>query len=87
MANHRKRRPKTRAQMRKLVEEIVLTEEDGKILDSVWDQMRRELLRKRRQEAQKKAASDLRELAKTSSELRAAFDAEVTDDGAEDGSV
>lgn len=73
MANPRKPRPKTKPQMRKLVEEIVLTEEDEKILDSVWDQMRRELLQKRRREQRKKTATQLLDLARENPELHAAF--------------
>jgi len=76
MANSQKPRPKTKPQMRKLVEEIVLTEEDEKILDSVWDKMRRELIQKRkREEAQnrKKSAAQILDLARENTELREAL--------------
>ena len=76
MANSRKPRPKTKPQMRKLVEEIVLTEEDEKILDSVWDQMRRELIQKRKREKtqqRKKSASRVLVLARENIELRDAI--------------
>jgi hypothetical protein len=72
MASSRKPRPKTRTQMRKLVEEIVLTEEDEKILDSVWDKMRRELLEKRRREKaqqRKKAAGRILDMARKNPKL------------------
>ena len=76
MANSRKPRPKTKPQMRKLVEEIVLTEEDEKILDAVWDKMRRERIQKRRhEEAQnrKKSAAQILDLARENTELRDAL--------------
>lgn len=80
MASSRKPRPKTKAQMRRLVEEIVLTEEDETILDQVWDKMRRELFEKRKrekaQERKKKAVRILR-LAARHPELRRAIVAEV----------
>jgi hypothetical protein len=62
--------------MRRLVEEIVLTEEDEKILDSVWDQMRRELIQKRRREQaqnRKKSAAQILDLARENTELREAI--------------
>ena len=76
MANSRKPRPKTKPQMRKLVEGIVLTEEDEKILDSVWDQMRREIIQKRRREEarnRKKSAGLILDLARENTELREAL--------------
>lgn len=72
MANSRKRRPKTKAEMRKKVEEIVLTEEDERILDSVWAQMRRELIQKRKREQaqkRKKSAGKILDLARENPEL------------------
>ena len=73
MANSRKQRPKTRAQMRKKVEEIVLTEEDVAILDSVWDKMRRQIRekhrRRREQERKKKTAGKILDLAREHPEL------------------
>lgn len=72
----RKPRPKTKRQVRKMVEEIVLTEEDEKVLDKVWDEMRRELIerrkRKEREERMKKAKQIL-ELARENPELRNAI--------------
>jgi hypothetical protein len=76
MASSRKPRPKTKPQMRRLVEEIVLTEEDEKILDSVWDQMRRELIQKRKREKaqnRKKSAARILDLARENTELRNAI--------------
>lgn len=76
MANSRKPRSKTKPQMRRLVEEIVLTEEDEKILDSVWDQMRRELIQKRKREEalnRKKTATQILDLARENGELREAL--------------
>jgi len=62
--------------MRKKVEELVLTEEDEKILDKVWDEMRREILerrkRKEREERRKKARQILA-LARENPELRNAI--------------
>lgn len=77
MASPRKPRPKTKAQMRRLVEEIVLTEEDEKILDSVWDKMRRELSEKRRREKRKKKAAQILDLARENPELFVALFGEV----------
>jgi len=76
MASSRKPRPKTKTQMRRLVEEIVLTEEDEKIMDSVWDRMRRELMEKRRREKaqqRKKRAAKILDLAQQHEELRDAI--------------
>jgi len=81
MPSPRKPRPKTRAQMKRLVEEIVLTEEDEKILDSVWDRMRRELLEKRRREKaeqRKKKAGRILDLARENPELLEEILKEVT---------
>lgn len=66
--------------MKRLVEEIVLTEEDEKILDSVWDKMRRDLLEKRRREKaeqRKKKAGQILDLARENPELLEAVLQEV----------
>lgn len=77
MTSSRKPRPKTKNQMRRLVEEIVLTEEDEKILDSVWDKMRRELREKRRREKHRKQAAQILDLARDNPELFEALVHEV----------
>jgi len=60
--------------MEQLIEDIVLTEEDEKILDEVWKRMRLRLIQKRKQEeAQKrrKAAQEVRKLAREDAAFRA----------------
>ena len=64
MSSQRNPRPKTKPQMRKLVEEIVLTEEDEKILDEVWKEMRRKLIQKRRMEEARKRRRAAQEIVK-----------------------
>lgn len=71
MPSQRKPRPKTKRQVQKMVEEIVLTEEDEKILDDVWKEMRRKLIQKRRQQERKKTAHQILQLARENQELRA----------------
>lgn len=70
MPSQRKPRPKTKRQVQKMVEEIVLTEEDEKILDDVWKEMRRKLIQKRRQQERKKTAHQILQLARENQELR-----------------
>jgi Skp family chaperone for outer membrane proteins len=62
-----------------MVEEIVLTEEDERILDDVWKEMRRKLIQKRRQEERKKTAHGILKLARENRELRTAIVQMLTD--------
>lgn len=59
--------------MQKMVEEIVLTEEDEKILDEVWKEMRRKLIQKRRQQERQKTAHQILKLARENRGFRRAL--------------